>query len=63
MLLHSDHTTNFEYRMVAEVYLYWIIHENCSKDAVDLPKTQADLHAWKQEWNFLFGEFHSSPNK
>lgn len=55
-VLDSDHATNFEYRIVAEVYLYWIIHENCSREVVDLPKTQVELHAWKQEWKFLFNQ-------
>jgi hypothetical protein len=55
VVLNSDHATNFELRMVAETNLYWIIYEKCSSSTVDLPGTQAELHAWKQEWNFLFG--------
>ena len=55
-ILDSDHVTNFETRMVAEVNLYWIIYESCSKVPVDLPSTQAALHEWRQEWKFLFGE-------
>lgn len=54
-MLDSDHATNFETRMVAEVNLYWIIYESCSKLAVDLPKTQSALNDWRHEWNFLFG--------
>ena len=54
-ILGSDHATNFETRMVAEVNLYWIIYTHCSKVSVDLPKTQETLHKWKQEWKFLFG--------
>lgn len=54
-VLGSDHATNFEARMVGEVYLYWIIYESCSASPVDLPKTQAALHLWKDEWKFLFG--------
>ena len=54
-ILDSDHATNFEARMVAEVNLYWIIYEKCSSASVDLPATQATLHAWKQEWSTLFG--------
>ncbi|KAF2453466.1 hypothetical protein BDY21DRAFT_126055 [Lineolata rhizophorae] len=52
-VLNSDHATNFESRMVAEVNLYWVIYEHCSAPRVDLPKTQADLHAWKQQWTFV----------
>ena len=55
-ILDSDHATNFETRMVAEVMLYWIIYESCSSVQVDLPKTQAALHEWRQEWKFLFGK-------
>lgn len=47
--------SNFESRMVAEVFLYWIIYES-SLNPVDLPKTQTALHAWKDEWKFLFDE-------
>jgi hypothetical protein len=54
-ILDSDLATNFETRMVAEVNLYWIIYTHCSNMVVDLPKTQATLHEWKQEWKFLFG--------
>jgi len=42
--------------MVAEVNLYWIIYENCSVTSVDLPKTQAALHTWKEEWKWLFDQ-------
>ncbi|PMD53975.1 uncharacterized protein K444DRAFT_646379 [Hyaloscypha bicolor E] len=55
-ILDSDHATNFETRMVAEVMLYWIIYESCSTAQVDLPKTQAALHEWRQEWKFLFDQ-------
>jgi len=41
--------------MVSEVYLYWIIYETCSSP-VDLPKTQAALRTWKEEWKYLFGK-------
>jgi hypothetical protein len=56
-ILDSDHVTNFETRMVAEVNLYWIIYESCSRGTVDVPGTQAVLDTWKQEWKFLFGVF------
>ena len=54
-MVQSDHSTNFETRMVAEIHLYWIIYESCSGSAVDLPKTQTALHAWKQKWEFVLG--------
>lgn len=50
-----NETSNFESRMVAEVFLYWIIYES-SLHPIDLPKTQAALHAWKEEWKFLFDQ-------
>jgi hypothetical protein len=45
--------------MVAEIDLYWIIYESCAALPVDLPKTQAALHEWRQEWKFLFGTIPS----
>ncbi|KAF1996810.1 hypothetical protein P154DRAFT_547693 [Amniculicola lignicola CBS 123094] len=58
VILGSDHATNFESRMVAEVYLYWIIYESCGV-SVDLPKAQAALHTWKEEWGFLLEQFRA----
>jgi hypothetical protein len=55
-ILQSDHSTNFETRMVAEINLYWIIYESCSGSTVDLPKTQSSLHTWKQDWKHVLGE-------
>ncbi|OCK82088.1 hypothetical protein K432DRAFT_349705 [Lepidopterella palustris CBS 459.81] len=55
-ILESDQATNFEFRMVAEVNLYWIIYESCFPTPVDLPRTQATLHTWKEEWKFLFDQ-------
>ncbi|KAF2730205.1 hypothetical protein EJ04DRAFT_580042 [Polyplosphaeria fusca] len=52
LIVGSDHATNFELRMVSEVYLYWIIYESFNT-TIDLPRTQAALHAWKEEWNYL----------
>jgi len=60
-ILDSDHATNFETRMVAEIMLYRIIYESCSSAQVDLPKTQAALHEWRQEWKFLFGKAFPPP--
>lgn len=54
-ILDSDHATNFEIRMVAEVNLYWIVYESCSETSVDLQSTHSALHAWREEWKFLFG--------
>ncbi|KAF2791830.1 hypothetical protein K505DRAFT_418841 [Melanomma pulvis-pyrius CBS 109.77] len=55
LILGSDHATNFESRMVSEIHLYWIIYESCNSP-VDLPKTQAALHSWKEEWKYLFDQ-------
>ncbi|KAF2498674.1 hypothetical protein BU16DRAFT_548382 [Lophium mytilinum] len=55
-VLDSDHATNFESRMVGEVHLYWIIYESCLAIPVDLPKTQAALWKWKEDWKFLFDQ-------
>ncbi|KAJ4372515.1 hypothetical protein N0V83_004289 [Neocucurbitaria cava] len=55
VVLESDHATNFESRMVAEIFLYWIIYETCS-GPVDLPKTQTALQKWKMEWQYLFDQ-------
>jgi len=55
LVLGSEHATNFESRMVAEVHLYWIMYQSCAA-SVDLPKTQGTLHAWKEEWGFLLGD-------
>lgn len=54
-ILGSDHATNFETRMVAEVFLYWIIYQSCNAH-VDLPESQNALQAWKSEWQFLFDQ-------
>ncbi|KAL6712009.1 hypothetical protein ACN47E_003052 [Coniothyrium glycines] len=58
VLLGSDHATNFETRMVAEVFLYWIIYQGCN-GPIDLPNTQASLQSWKTEWQFLFDQSRS----
>lgn len=55
VILGSDHATNFETRMVAEVFLYFIIYESCSAP-VDLPKTQYALQSWESDWLFLFDQ-------
>lgn len=53
-LLKFDDASNFEVRMVAETLLYWTIYEHCLGANVDLPKTQAALFTWKQEWEYMF---------
>ncbi|KAF1982712.1 hypothetical protein K402DRAFT_188614 [Aulographum hederae CBS 113979] len=50
--LSFDSTTNFETRMVAELNLYWILYESLSF-SVDLPKSQAALQSWKQDWKHV----------
>ncbi|KIW27999.1 uncharacterized protein PV07_07691 [Cladophialophora immunda] len=55
-ILASDHATNFEARMVAEVTLYWILYENCCLTEVDLPKAQSALHQWRQNWKFVLDQ-------
>jgi hypothetical protein len=57
LILDSDHVTNFETRMVAEVNLYWCMYDHCSGHRVDLPKVQSALHSWKQEWKFVLGQY------
>ena len=52
-ILNSDHATNFETRMVAEVNLYWLIYSHCSKSTVDHHIT---LH-WRR---YLASRLHSS---
>lgn len=48
--------------MVAEVNLYWVIYQNCSKTPVDIPGAQEALNEWRLEWKFLFGKIlFSSP--
>lgn len=56
LVLDSDHSTNFECRIVAEVYLYWNIYESCFGSSIDLPAIQSVLRDWKNEWEFLFGK-------
>lgn len=57
LILGSDHATNFETRMVAEVHLYWIMYRSCSLP-IDLPNTQNVLQKWKEEWGYLLGMWY-----
>lgn len=54
-IIHSDRATNFEVRMVAEIYLYWTVYENLIEDTVDLLKSVSALQSWKREWEFVIG--------
>jgi len=59
-ILDSDHATNFEVRMVAEIYLYWTVYEHLIEESVDLLKSVAALQAWRKRWEFVLGEtFHA----
>ncbi|KAB8235743.1 uncharacterized protein BDW43DRAFT_318142 [Aspergillus alliaceus] len=49
----SDHATNYELRMVAEIYLYWTIYEHTTTEPTDLLKSTASLQDWKKEWQFI----------
>lgn len=58
-IISSDHATNFEVRMVAEIHLYWTVYEHLIEDAVDLLKSVAALNAWRRRWEFVIGMRHS----
>lgn len=64
-ILGSDHATNYELRMVAEIYLYWTVYENISSNAIDLLKSIAHLQDWKKEWQFVLcmSPTHDKSNK
>lgn len=51
-----EHISNFEIRMVAEMYLYWTVYEHCVANVVDLPKAQTALKTWREEWSYLFDQ-------
>ncbi|KAF2831243.1 hypothetical protein CC86DRAFT_136873 [Ophiobolus disseminans] len=53
LILGSENATNFETRMVAEIFLYWALYESFNSP-VDLPRAQAALQAWKSEWQYVF---------
>ncbi|KAJ5734677.1 hypothetical protein N7533_013080 [Penicillium manginii] len=53
LILDSDHATNFEVRMVAEIHLYWTLYRHLIEAPTDLLKSVADLQTWKKEWEFL----------
>ena len=42
--------------MVAEGQLYWITYTRCTNTLVEPAVTEADLQAWRTEWEWLFGK-------
>lgn len=48
-LVGSDHGTNYELRMVADIYLYCTVYENTSGGSIDLLKAIAHLQDCKRE--------------
>jgi hypothetical protein len=52
-ILEFDNVTNFQARMVAEINLYWCMHELSAN--ADLSKVRSTLDTWMQEWKFLLG--------
>ncbi|KAE8370929.1 LITAF-like zinc ribbon domain-containing protein [Aspergillus caelatus] len=52
-IVGSDHATNYELRMVAEIHLYWTLYERTSSESIDLLKSIASLQDWKKEWQFI----------
>lgn len=54
-IVESDRATNYELRMVAEVFLYWAVYLNTSERTIDLLKSVADLQSWRKEWQFVLG--------
>ncbi|KAL4810941.1 hypothetical protein BDV18DRAFT_155557 [Aspergillus unguis] len=51
-IVGSDHTTNYELRMVAEVYLYHAVYDILARP-VDITESMGALQAWKKEWQFV----------
>ncbi|KAE8142984.1 hypothetical protein BDV38DRAFT_293463 [Aspergillus pseudotamarii] len=53
-IVGSDHATNYELRMVAEVHLYWTLYEHTSSESIDLLKSIAK----QPRAQFLLMGFH-----
>ncbi|KAL3487335.1 hypothetical protein BJX62DRAFT_246123 [Aspergillus germanicus] len=51
-IVGSDRATNYELRMVAEIYLYRTVYEHLA-GPVDIPQSMAALQAWSKEWQFV----------
>lgn len=48
--------SNFEARMLAELHLYWTVHDCTMAEPVQLPRAQKALQQWKTEWSALFAQ-------
>jgi hypothetical protein len=53
-IVGSDRATNYELRMVAEIYLYRTVYEHLA-GPVDIPQSMLALQAWSKEWQFVLG--------
>ncbi|KAL3474626.1 hypothetical protein BJX99DRAFT_271582 [Aspergillus californicus] len=51
-IVDSDRATNYELRMVAEIYLYRAVYEQLAVQ-VDIQRSIAGLQAWSKEWQFV----------
>ncbi|CEN61865.1 hypothetical protein ASPCAL08513 [Aspergillus calidoustus] len=51
-IVGSDRATNYELRMVAEIYLYRTVYEHLA-GPVDIQQSMAALQAWSKEWQFV----------
>lgn len=60
LILGVDGVTEFEIRIVAEIELYWVVYEHCCTRNVDLPRAQAALRAWRNEWARMFQQPRST---
>ncbi|KAK4082075.1 hypothetical protein Purlil1_11298 [Purpureocillium lilacinum] len=58
-MAESDHVTNYEARMAAEVQLYWIIYQESCKGQAAMENTNDALQSWKQRWAALFNQQRS----
>lgn len=55
-ILQGGEATHFQTRMVAELFLYITIYEQCIVKRVNLHQAKAALLSWKEEWAFLFDQ-------
>ncbi|KAL2857202.1 hypothetical protein BJY01DRAFT_231194 [Aspergillus pseudoustus] len=55
VIVDSDRATNYELRMVAEIYLYRTVYEHLA-GPVDMPQSVAALVNWSKEWQFVLGK-------
>ncbi|KAL2815611.1 hypothetical protein BDW59DRAFT_166758 [Aspergillus cavernicola] len=51
VIVDSDRATNYELRMVAEVYLYRTVYESLA--GTDIQKSITALQSWSKQWQFL----------